>query len=70
MSPFNKILNSSTAWLGAIATGLSASGIPIPAWLLAAVVGAYGIKEAGSKVADALKNPPKPPATPPVGGGL
>lgn len=69
MSPFTKILNSSTAWLGAIATGLSASGMPIPAWLLAAVVGAYGIKEAGAKVADALKNPPKP-TPPPTAGGV
>lgn len=60
-----KILNSSTAWLGALATAVASSGLPVPSWLLAAAVGAYGIKEAGAKVADALKNPP--PA-PPAGG--
>lgn len=66
MQPFAKILNSSTAWLGAIAAAVTSMGVPVPTWLAAAIVGAYGIKEAGAKVADAIKNPqaPSPRSTP------
>lgn len=54
MSPVNKILGSSTAWLGAIATAFAAlSAVPgISPWVAGLSVIAYGIKEGFGKLAD------------------
>jgi hypothetical protein len=62
MTPFQKILQSSTAWFGGIATAIGAfsqtTGWAIPTPITAALIAAYGIKEAASKIGESLKTPP------------
>lgn len=64
MKPARKIASSSTAWFGVGLLGLqylaASKGWSIPTELLAALAGAYGIKEAGAHLA--ARPPPSPPA--------
>lgn len=58
VSALNKLLGSSTAWLGAIVAAVTTysqtTALPVAPWLSAAIVGAYGLKEVGAKIAGAM----------------
>jgi D-arabinose 1-dehydrogenase-like Zn-dependent alcohol dehydrogenase len=57
MNVFQKLLNSSTAWLGALTAGATAysqtTATPINPTVAAILVGGYALKEMAAKIAEA-----------------